>query len=216
MMAVVIRWCLLAILVGASPMLRAEGPVVLVVGDSLSAAYGIPASKGWVALLQDRLAERGYPHQVVNASVSGETSAGGLARLPSLLRQHDPRLVLIELGGNDGLRGQPPARLQQNLQKMVDISRDAGARPMLFAMRIPPNYGRAYTEAFEGSFATVAADRGVPLVPFFLAPIAEQPDQFQADGIHPDVAAQPALLDAVWPHLEAELAPAASEARGTP
>ena len=197
-------------------MLRAEGPVVLVVGDSLSAAYGIPASKGWVALLQDRLAERGYPHQVVNASVSGETSAGGLARLPRLLRQHQPEMVLIELGGNDGLRGQPPARLQQNLQKMVDMSREAGALPILMAMRIPPNYGRAYTEAFEGRFAAVAEASKVPLVPFFLADIAGDDTQFQADGIHPDVAAQPVMLEAVWPHLVPLLPAPASTTAAVP
>lgn len=191
---------------------RADTPVILVVGDSLSAAYGIPKSAGWVALLQERLETAGYPHQVVNASISGETSAGGLARLPGLMRQHQPALVLIELGGNDGLRALPPAKLEQNLQKMVDTAQAGGARPMLFAMRIPSNYGAAYTRAFEASFATVAEANAIPLVPFFLADIATDAAAFQADGIHPTAAVQPRLLDVVWPHLQSALAPASKAA----
>lgn len=182
-----------------------DAPVILVLGDSLSAAYGIPASQGWVALLQQRLQQRGYPQRVVNASVSGETTAGGLSRLPALLDRHKPQLVLIELGGNDGLRGQPLAKLQENLARMAELSRKAGARPVLFEMRIPSNYGPKYTEGFHAAFASVASAQQAPLVPFWLAGIALDPDAFQDDGIHPTVAAQPKMLEAVWPTLEAAL-----------
>lgn len=180
-------------------------PVVLVLGDSLSAAFGIPQSQGWVALLQQRLAERGYPQRVVNASVSGETTAGGLARLPALLARHRPGWVLIELGGNDGLRGQPPAQMRANLAQMSRLAREAGARPVLFEMRIPPNYGAAYAEDFASSFARVAQAERAALVPFLLATIATDPGAFQDDGIHPTAAVQPRLLDAAWPTLEALL-----------
>ncbi len=186
---------------------RAEGgaPTILVLGDSLSAAYGIPASKGWVALLQERLRERGYPQRVVNASISGETAAGGLARLPALLDRHKPQMVLIELGGNDGLRGQPLGRLEENLTRMVSASREAGAEAVLFEMRIPSNYGPTYTEGFHATFGKVAQSVKAPLVPFFLETIALDPDAFQDDGIHPTVSAQPAMLETAWPALEAAL-----------
>lgn len=191
---------------------RAENtaPVILVLGDSLSAAYGIPASQGWVALLQQRLQARGYPQRVVNASVSGETTAGGLNRLPALLDRHRPQLVLIELGGNDGLRGLPIARLQENLTRMAQLSRSAGARPVLFEMRIPSNYGPTYTRGFQAAFTTVAQAQNAPLVPFWLAGIALDPDAFLDDGIHPTAASQPRMLDAVWPTLEAALKPRSS------
>lgn len=185
----------------------ADAPVILVVGDSLSAAYGIDARQGWVQLMADRLEAQGFPHRVVNSSVSGETSSGGLARLPGLLERHAPGLVLIELGGNDGLRGLPVPRLADNLRQMVTLSRDAGAKPVLFEMQIPSNYGATYTERFTASFAEVADAEDVPLVPFFLAEIATDPDAFLPDGIHPGEAAQPILLDAVWPHLKPLLAP---------
>lgn len=190
---------------GAAPLLRADAPVILIVGDSLSAAYGIPQSSGWVNLMQARLRDAGYPHRVVNASVSGETSAGGLNRLPALLDRHQPALVLIELGANDGLRGQPVTQLHANLTAMVNLTRGAGAQALLFEMRIPSNYGAAYTEAFFDTFGAVGAASNVPVVPFFLADIAEDERWFQADGIHPTAEAQSHLLEAVWPTLKAQL-----------
>ena len=186
-------------------MLWAQGALagtVLVVGDSISAALGLDTRQGWVSLLQNRLQEGGFAHQVVNASISGDTSSGGLARLPALLSQHRPQLVIIELGGNDGLRGQPPAQLQQNLARMVDASTAAGAKVLLLGMRLPPNYGQRYTQAFAQVFSDVAADRQVPLVPFLLEGVGGVPGMMQADGIHPAVAAQPQMLENVWPTLE--------------
>jgi len=180
-------------------------PVVLVWGDSLSAAYGIPLESGWVQLLQRRLQEKGYPHRVVNGSVTGETTAGGLARLPAALKQHHPALILIELGGNDGLRGLPLKQLRTNLGAMVARSRAGGARALVFEMQIPPNYGAAYTQGFTQAFAQVAREGPARLVPFFLAPIATDPKWFQEDGIHPSIAAQPLMLDRVWPVLEQAL-----------
>lgn len=201
MMAFFIRCFVLAGALAFAPALKAGAPVILVVGDSLSAAYGISQSDGWVALLQTRLAEGGYPHRVVNASVSGETSAGGRSRLPGLLDRHQPQWVLLELGGNDGLRGQPVARLKENLTAMVRASRAAGAEPLLFEMRIPENYGPTYTRRFTAAFSEIGAAEDVPVVPFFLAAIAGDESWFQSDGIHPTAAAQPLLLDAVWPTL---------------
>ena len=183
-------------------------PVILVWGDSLSAAYGIPLESGWVQLMQKRLRDQGYPHRVVNGSVAGETTAGGLARLPAALKQHRPALVLIELGGNDGLRGLPLKQLRANLGAMVARSRNAGARVLVFEMQIPPNYGAAYTLGFTQAFGRVAKDGPAQLVPFFLAPIAADPKWFQEDGIHPAVAAQPLMLDVVWPVLHSVLGPA--------
>ncbi|WP_436278830.1 arylesterase [Solimonas soli] len=177
-------------------------PTWLVLGDSLSAAYGIPQSRGWVALLQQRLSERGYRARVVNASVSGETTAGGLARLPALLAQHKPALVLVELGGNDGLRALPVAKLRDNLDRIAMLASKAGARPVIFEMLLPPNYGADYAQQFAASFALVARHHGAPLVPFLLAPIATDPAAFQDDGIHPLATSEPKILDAVWPHLE--------------
>lgn len=191
-----------------------DAPVIVVLGDSLSAAYGIDARQGWVSLLQARLEHEGLPHRVVNASVSGETTAGGLARLPRLLQRHTPDWVLIELGGNDGLRGLPVPELQRNLTRMVALSQAAGARPVLFEMMIPSNYGPAYTGQFAKSFRTVAEASGAALVPFMLAPFATDPDAFLADGIHPRAASQPAMLNVVWatlgPLLAADARPAAT------
>ncbi len=177
-------------------------PKILVLGDSLSAGYGIDAGRGWVALLQQRLQREAYPHVVVNASVSGETTSGGLARLPAALDQHKPEIVLIELGGNDGLRGLAAKNLRENLSAMIERSRKAGARPVLFEMRIPPNYGPVYAAAFQKAFHEAAATHKTPLVPFFLAPLLDKPGMFQDDQIHPGADAQALLLDAVWPTLE--------------
>jgi acyl-CoA thioesterase I len=186
-------------------MLWAQGALagtVLVVGDSISAALGLDTRQGWVNLLQNRLREGGFEHQVVNASISGDTSSGGLARLPALLAQHRPELVIIELGGNDGLRGQPPAQLQQNLARMVDGSHAAGAKVLLLGMRLPPNYGQRYTQAFAQVYSDLAAEKQVALVPFLLEGVGGVPGMMQADGIHPAVDAQARLLDNVWPTLE--------------
>jgi acyl-CoA thioesterase I len=180
----------------------ASPPVILVMGDSLSAAHGIPVASCWVQLLQARLRQQGYPHRVVNGSVSGETTAGGLARLPAALKQHQPDVVLIELGGNDGLRGLPVKQLRANLAQMAALTRKAGAQPVLFEMRIPPNYGVAYTDAFQQTFAAVAREHQAPLVPFFLDDLIDQPGTFQDDGIHPTVSAQPRMLEAAWPTLQ--------------
>ena len=186
-------------------MLWAQGAVagtLLVVGDSISAAFGLDSRQGWVALLEKRLVQEGFEHQVVNASFSGDTSAGGAARLPALLVEHKPELVIIELGGNDGLRGQPLAQLQQNLASMVEQSQQAGAKVLLLGMKLPPNYGVRYTTAFAQVFTDLAEQKQVPLVPFFLEGVGGVPGMMQADGIHPTEAAQEILLDNVWPTLK--------------
>lgn len=177
---------------------------VLVVGDSLSAEYGLPRGSGWVALLEARLAREGIAATVVNASISGDTTSGGRARLPALLAQHQPSVVLIELGGNDALRGLPLASTQANLLAMTQAAKAAGARVLIAGMAVPPNYGRQYGEAFIALFATVAKAENVALVPFFLAGVADGPDaeaMFQADRIHPNASAQPRMLANVWPVL---------------
>jgi acyl-CoA thioesterase-1 len=174
---------------------------VLVVGDSISAAFGLDTRQGWVSLLEKRLAEQGFEHRVVNASISGDTSAGGAARLPRLLAEHQPDLVIIELGGNDGLRGLPPAQLQQNLAAMVEASRDSGAQVVLLGMLLPPNYGARYTTAFAEVFSRLAEEQKIPLVPFFLEGVGGVPGMMQADGIHPTAQAQPVLLENLWPTL---------------
>lgn len=175
---------------------------VLVLGDSLSAGYGLDAGTGWVALLEQKLRNRGLPHALVNASVSGETTAGGLARLPALLDRHKPRWVLVELGANDGLRALPLAQLRGNLERIVDLVQQRGAVAVLFEMRIPENYGVAYTERFTRTFAEVAQSRKAPLMPFLLASIATDPTAFQEDGVHPVAAAQAKILESIWPRLE--------------
>lgn len=181
---------------------EAMAGTVLVVGDSISAAFGLESSQGWVSLLQKRLDEKGYKQHVVNASISGDTSAGGLSRLPGLLEEYKPELVIIELGGNDGLRGQPPEQLQQNLASMIDSSRAQGASVLLLGMRLPPNYGVRYTTAFANVFSSLAAEKQVPLVPFFLEGVGGVPEMMQPDGLHPAPQAQAKLLDNVWPTLE--------------
>jgi acyl-CoA thioesterase-1 len=178
---------------------------VLVVGDSISAAFGLDTRQGWVALLEKRLAEQGYEHQVVNASISGDTSAGGAARLPGLLVEHQPNLVILELGGNDGLRGQAPAQLQQNLASMIEQAQDAGAKVLLLGMRLPPNYGIRYTTAFAQVFATLAEEKQVAFVPFFLDGVGGVPEMMQRDGLHPAAAAQSVLLENLWPTLQSLL-----------
>ncbi|MBH3361101.1 MULTISPECIES: arylesterase [Pseudomonas] len=180
----------------------AAAGTLLVVGDSISAGFGLDSRQGWVSLLQQRLKEEGYTDQVVNASISGDTSAGGQARLPALLAAHKPSLVVLELGGNDGLRGLPPQQLQQNLASMVDQAREAGAKVVLLGMRLPPNYGVRYTSAFAQVYERLSIQKQVPLVPFFLEGVGGVPQMMQADGIHPTVGAQPRLLENAWPAIK--------------
>ena len=182
----------------------ARQPVILVVGDSLSAEYGLKRGEGWVPLLDKRLAEQKVAATVVNASISGDTSAGGRARLPSLLAQHQPTHVVLELGANDALRGLPLAGTEDNLLQMTKAAQAAGAQVLLVGIQVPPNYGSDYTRRFEALFAKVAAATKAPVVPFLLKGIADGPDAavlFQADRIHPTAAAQPRMLDNVWPTL---------------
>ncbi|MCQ3030779.1 arylesterase [Pseudomonas syringae] len=180
----------------------AAAGTVLIVGDSISAAFGLDTRIGWVALLEQRMKQEGFTDKVINASISGDTSAGGRARLPALLAEHKPELVILELGGNDGLRGQQPNQLQQNLASMIDSSRDAGAKVLLLGMQIPPNYGPRYTNAFKEVYTNLAAEKKVPLVPFFLEGVGGVPELMQADGLHPAANAQQKLLENVWPTLK--------------
>ena len=180
----------------------ASAATLLVLGDSISAGFGLDTRLGWVNLLQQRLNKQGLDYQVVNASISGDTSAGGLARLAPLLAAHQPALVVVELGGNDGLRGQPPAQLQQNLAAIIQLSHKAGAKVLLLGMRLPPNYGVRYGEMFSQVYVQLANSEKVPLVPFFLEGVGGVPMLMQGDGIHPTAAAQPRLLENLWPQLQ--------------
>lgn len=175
---------------------------ILIVGDSLSAAYGIDQRLGWVALLRQRLSENGAGYRVVNASITGDTTRGGLARLPAALEREHPGVLVIALGGNDGLRGFAPKQTYDNLARMIDLGRDFGARVLLLGVRLPENYGRAYGEKFHRVYLDLAEDRNVALVPFFLEGVAETRALMQPDGIHPAAEAQPRILDNVWPALE--------------
>ncbi len=178
---------------------------ILVLGDSISAGYGLRQGEGWVSLLEKRLQAQNYPYRVINASISGETTQGGLTRLPELLRQHQPNLVLLELGGNDGLRGLPLHLMQNNLSRMIDMSHQASAQPLLLGIQLPPNYGRRYTAAFAATYPQLAEQKEIPVVPFILEKIAIYPDLMQSDGVHPKAEAQRQLLDNIWPTLEALL-----------
>ncbi len=178
-----------------------KSPVLLVVGDSVSAGYGLTGGQGWVELLSKKLAAEGYRYRVVNASISGDTTAGGRARLPALLAQHKPAVVVIELGGNDALRGGKLATTRENLDAMVVASQAAGAKVLVVGMEIPPNYGPAYAREFRDLFTSVSTTRKVPLVPSFFAGFGEDLAFFQPDRIHPTATAQSRLLDNVWPQL---------------
>jgi acyl-CoA thioesterase I len=175
---------------------------ILVFGDSLSAAYGLAPEQGWVAMLAQRLHSQGYGDQVVNASESGETSGGGLERLPRALELHRPSLVILELGANDGLRALPAAQMRANLARMVQLSRQAGAQVLLVGIRLPPNYGPRYSEEFERVFPELANQYHLPLVPFLLEKVALDPALMQPDGMHPNARGEPPVLDTVWPYLE--------------
>jgi acyl-CoA thioesterase I len=185
----------------------AQKNTILVLGDSLSAAYGLRPEQGWVALLQKRLETQGYGYSVANASVSGETTSGGLQRLPRALELHKPSIVVLELGANDGLRGLPVATTRRNLTQMIELAQKAGAEVLLVGIRMPPNYGPRFVEQFDRTFSELAKVYDLKLVPFLLErlalnPQALNPRLLQADGLHPTGEAQPLLLDTVWPHLQ--------------
>lgn len=182
-----------------------DAPTVLILGDSLSAGYGIDADQSWPSLLQQRLEQEGYAHRVVNASISGETTEGGAERIGSALERFNPDVVVIELGGNDGLRGFPPDRTRANLASMVDASRASGAAVALLGIRIPPNYGPRYTRAFEAVFGEIAEQYSLPWIEFFLEGIALNDALMQDDGIHPTAEAQPIMLDNAWPVIDKAL-----------
>jgi acyl-CoA thioesterase-1 len=196
---------LLAVSTALAAQTPLEAKTILVIGDSISAGYGIQRNQGWVALLEARAATLQPPHRVVNASISGDTTGGALARLPRTLEIHKPDVVVIELGGNDALRGYPVDRIESNLDAMATLAKDAGAAVVVVGMEIPPNYGARYTQAFHAIYADVAKRNGTALVPFLLEGVATDDALMQADGIHPTAAAQPRLLDNVWPALKALL-----------
>ena len=181
---------------------NAAAGTILIVGDSISAGFGLDTRLGWVSLLEQRLSKEGHDDKVLNASISGDTSAGGLARLPALLAEHKPDVVIVELGGNDGLRGQLPAQLKQNLASMIEASQQAGAKVLLLGMQLPPNYGARYTQAFAAVYGELANEKKVALVPFLLEGVGGKPELMQADRIHPAAGAQGLLLDNVWPVLK--------------
>ncbi|GAB4186513.1 MAG: arylesterase [Wenzhouxiangellaceae bacterium] len=180
---------------------QATNNTLLVLGDSLSAAHNLPIDQGWVSLLEQRLASADHDWQVVNASISGETSGGGAARISELLDQHQPQALIVELGGNDGLRGLPLGQFRDNLATIIGQARQAGVNVLLVGIDIPTNYGVAYRRRFSEVYTRLAEEFHVPLVPFLLEGVALQPDLMQADGIHPTAAAQPMILDNLWPYL---------------
>jgi len=190
---------------------QSSSPVILVLGDSLSAAYGIPREKGWVSLLQERLLKQQQPQQkltngnVVNASISGETTEGGLSRLPALLQKHKPTLAIIELGANDGLRGFQIQRTRDNLAQIISLCQKANAKVLLVGIKIPPNYGLKYTSDFYDTYTLSAKQFDVPLVPFLLDGVATDPGLMQNDGLHPRAEAQAKILNTVWKYLESML-----------
>jgi acyl-CoA thioesterase I len=180
----------------------ASDRTILVFGDSLSAAYGLKPEQGWAALLTQRLQSQGYGYEVINASESGETSSGGLQRLPRALQIHQPKLVILELGANDGLRGLPLGLIRENLTKMVQLSQAAGARVLLVGIRIPPNYGPRYANEFADLYPQVAKQFSLALVPFLLEKVALDPTLMQDDGLHPNARGEPLVLDTLWLGLE--------------
>lgn len=180
---------------------QAHSESILVWGDSLSAGYGLPLDKAWPTLLAQKLSAEGYRHAVNNASISGETTAGGLARFPEAIARTRPSVVVIELGANDGLRGLPVKAMRGNLAAMIRLAKDAGARVLLIGMRMPPNFGPVYTQKFQQAYAELAAEQGVSLVPFMMEGFAGQPEMFQADNLHPTAQAQPHILANIWPTL---------------
>ncbi len=186
---------------------HATTPPILVFGDSLSAAHGIDPDKGWATLLQQRLADEGYPQRVINSSVSGETTAGGVNRLSRLLANHKPGILILELGANDGLRGMPIKTMKDNLEKMIKMAQAAGAQVILVGMRLPPNYGPTYTHAFHQAYIDLGNTLNIALVPFLFAGLQDSEQHFQADALHPTESAQPILLNNIWPNVRTMLTP---------
>lgn len=185
-----------------APLQALAAPVILVFGDSLSAAYGVPLAQSWPHLLQQRLEKQGLPHRIVNVSISGETSSGGLSRIDKALLDHKPSLVVLELGANDGLRGLPVSEMRRNLSNIITACKRHGAKVLLVGMRIPPNYGPRYTETFFESYAALAREHHVPRIPFMLEGVAGNRSLIQDDGLHPTAAAQPRILDILWSGLK--------------
>ncbi len=175
---------------------------IVVLGDSISAGYGIEVQRGWVALLQKKLTDQHSPYVISNESISGDTSAGGLARLDQILTRHKPDILLLELGANDGMRGLSPQEMKRNLTEIVRRSEKIGAKVMLLAMRIPPNYGKRYIEMFYEIYPQLSAELKIPYVPFILEDVALKPELMQADGLHPNALAQPIIAEKIWPHLQ--------------
>jgi acyl-CoA thioesterase I len=198
---------LLAAMLASAIALAQAAPVVLIVGDSISAGYGLPSGVGWVALLQKKLEAEHFPHRVVNASISGDTTAGGRERLPALLKAHRPAITVIELGGNDGLRGGSLDAMRDNLDAMITEAQKAGARVLVVGIRLPPNYGPAYVQRFAAIYSDVAKSHKAAVVPFLFKGFGEDNAMFQADGIHPVAAAQGKLLDNIWLELKPLLGP---------
>lgn len=184
---------------------------IVVLGDSISAGYGMDVRQGWVSLLQSRLQKTDPAITLYNESISGETTAGGLARIKAILKQRQPDIVIIELGANDGLRGLSPVQMQKNLRRMIELSQNAGARVLLLSMRIPPNYGKRYTRMFYNSYVQLGEQYGIPVVPFLLEDIALAKQLMQADGLHPNQKAQALIVEKVWPYLSRMLNQAMSK-----
>jgi acyl-CoA thioesterase-1 len=204
MLAFLKKWMVAALLMAAASASAYSAPkTVLVLGDSLSAEYGLARGTGWVSLLEQKLKDEKIDARIVNASISGETTSGGRTRLPALLNQHHPNIVVIELGANDGLRGLPVASAEDNLRSMVSLATQSHAKVLLVGMRMPPNYGRAYTERFAGMYKEVSTQLKAPLVPFMLEGVAQDPAMFQADRLHPLSTAHPIILANIWPQFSA-------------
>jgi acyl-CoA thioesterase-1 len=203
MLAILKKLSVGALMLAASASAYSAPKTVLVLGDSLSAEYGLARGAGWVALLEQKLKAEKIDARIVNASISGETTSGGRARLPALLNQHKPQIVVIELGANDGLRGLPVAAAEANLRQMASMSQKQDAKVMLIGMRMPPNYGRAYTERFFNMYENLAKEVKAPLVPFMLEGVADKPALFQADRLHPNADAHPIILNNIWPTFKA-------------
>jgi acyl-CoA thioesterase I len=189
------------LLIGLQGAAAAQPRTILVFGDSLSAAYNLRVDQGWVALLQNRLQAQGYGYETVNASISGETTSGGLQRLPRALALHRPAIVILELGANDGLRGLPLAEVRGNLAQMIELAQRAGAKVLLIGIRLPPNYGARYGNGFAMLYGELAAQFHLPLLPFLLQRVALNAELMQSDGLHPNAEGEPPVLETVWPYL---------------
>ncbi len=196
----VISLCFISFVAWSLPTFAAN-PRILIYGDSLSAAYGIPQQQGWATLLKEKLVQENFHYEVINASISGETTSGGLTRFASTIKQVKPKIVILELGANDGLRGLPVKDMHKNLANMIQHSKQSGAKVLLVGMRIPPNYGPRYTGEFSQTYIDLASQHKIPLVPFMLDNVAAKPELIQQDGLHPNISGQPIILDNIWQQL---------------